>query len=171
MRRLFFLVPSLTSAKAIVDELLLARVDEHHIHIVANDDQHLFEEHLPEANLFQTTDFVPAVSYGLSYGGATGILAGIAALTFPPAGLIFGGGAVLGLGLAGAGLGAWVSGMIGVSIPNRLLKSYEEAIDRGELMILIDVPLARVEEIKELITKHHPEATIEATEHKLVSFL
>jgi hypothetical protein len=35
MRRIYFLVPSVESAHAIVDELLLNHVEEHHIHVVA----------------------------------------------------------------------------------------------------------------------------------------
>jgi hypothetical protein len=34
MRRIYFLVPSVASARLIVDELLLARIEERHIHIV-----------------------------------------------------------------------------------------------------------------------------------------
>ena len=116
MRRLYFLVPDTASAKVIVDELLLARIEERHMHIAASDHHALTEESLPEANLLQESDFVPAVERGLAIGGATGILAGIAAVAIPGVGLALGGGAILGIGLAGAGLGAWVSGMIGVSV-------------------------------------------------------
>jgi hypothetical protein len=35
MRRIYFLVPSVPSAKRIVDELLLARIRPSHIHVVA----------------------------------------------------------------------------------------------------------------------------------------
>ena len=37
MRRLYFLVPDIEHTRTIVDELLLARVDEKHIHIVAKE--------------------------------------------------------------------------------------------------------------------------------------
>ena len=35
MRRLYFLIPTVDSAKNIVDELLLARIEQRHIHIAA----------------------------------------------------------------------------------------------------------------------------------------
>jgi hypothetical protein len=45
-----------------------------------------------------------------------------------PTGLVLGGGAVLAISLVGAGLGAWWSSLIGVSIGNRRIKDYEDAI-------------------------------------------
>jgi hypothetical protein len=170
MRRLYFLIPTIDSAKTIVDELLLARIEERHIHIAAKDHHALTEAHLPEASLLQESDFVPAVERGLAIGGATGVLAGIAAVTIPGAALALGGGAILGIGLAGAGVGAWMSGMIGVSVPSSRLKEFESAIDEGNLLMMVDVPKSRVDEITELVKSHHPEAHIEGTEPVIPAF-
>jgi hypothetical protein len=170
MRRLYFLIPTIDSAKTIVDELLLARVDQRHIHIAAADHHALVEANLPEANLLQESDFVPAVERGLAIGGATGILAGVAAVALPGIGLALGGGAILGIGLAGAGLGAWVSSMIGISAPSSRLTEFEEAVQQGSLLMMVDVPKTRVDEITDLIKKHHPEAEIEGTEPVIPAF-
>jgi hypothetical protein len=170
MRRLYFLIPSIDSAKTIVDELLLARVEERHIHIAAADHHALLEANLPEAGLLQESDFVPAVERGLAIGGATGILAGIAAVTIPGAALALGGGAILGIGLAGAGVGAWMSGMIGVSAPSTRLKEFEAAIAEGNLLMMVDVPKSKVDAITELVKSHHPEAHIEGTEPVIPAF-
>lgn len=170
MRRLYFLIPSIDSAKKIVDELLLARIEERHIHIAAADHHALTEAHLPEAGILEESDFVPAVERGLAIGGATGILAGIAAVAIPGVGLALGGGAILGIGLAGAGVGAWLSSMIGISAPSTRLKEFEAAIGRGELLMMLDVPKSRVEEITDLVKSHHPEAQIEGTEPVIPAF-
>ena len=82
MRRLYFTLPDITTANTVVDELLLKRVDDHHIHVVAREGTPMGD--LPEASLLQKSDFIPAVERGLAVGGITGILAGIAAVTFPP---------------------------------------------------------------------------------------
>lgn len=168
MRRLYFLLPNVDSAKVIVDELLLARIEERHIHIAASDHHVLTEANLPEANLLQESDFVPAVERGLAVGGATGVLAGIAAVAIPGVGLA--GGAILGIGLAGAGVGAWVSSMIGISAPSSRLTDFEKAIEEGNLLMMVDVPKARVDEITTLVRKHHPEAHIEGTEPVIPAF-
>jgi len=170
MRRLYFLIPNVSSAKVIVDELLLARIEARHIHIAASDHHVLTEADLPEANLLQESDFVPAVERGLAIGGATGILAGIAAVAIPGAGLALGGGAILGIGLAGAGVRAWISGMIGVSVPSSRLTEFEDAIKQGKLLMMVDVPKARVDEITDLVKQHHPEAVIEGAEPVIPAF-
>jgi hypothetical protein len=170
MRRLYFLIPNVDSAKTIVDELLLARIEARHIHIAAKDHHALVMANLPEANLLQESDFVPAVERGLAIGGATGILAGVAAITLPGVGLALGGGAILGIGLAGAGLGAWVSGMIGISAPSSRLTEFESAINEGQLLMMVDVPKAEVGSITELVRSHHPEAHIEGTEPVIPAF-
>jgi hypothetical protein len=170
MRRLYFLIPTIDSAKTIVDELLLARIEQRHIHIAAADHHALLEANLPEANLLQESDFIPAVERGVAIGGATGILAGIAAVAIPGVGLVLGGGAILGIGLAGAGVGAWISGMIGISVPSSRLQEFEKAIDEGSLLMMVDVPKAQVEDITALVKTHHPEAHIEGTEPIIPAF-
>lgn len=168
MRRLYFLVPDVGSAKTIVDELLLARIEERHIHVIAKEGTAM--EDLPEAKLAQRSDLVPAIERGIAVGGATGLLMGIIAVTFPPAGLVLGGGAILATSLTGAGIGAAVAPMIGISAPNSQLKQFEDAIEKGELLLMVDVPKRRVDEIEELVKKHHPEADIEGTEPTIPPF-
>ena len=112
-RRMYFLLPDVPTARQVVDELLLARIDDRHMHVLAKEGTTM--EDLPQATLLQKSDFVHGVEQGLAVGGVTGVLAGLVAVTFPPAGLVLGGGAVLATALAGAGMGAWVSSMIGIS--------------------------------------------------------
>ena len=168
MRRLYFMVPDINTAKTVVDELLLKRVDEHHIHVVAKEGTPMGD--LPEANLLQKSDFIPAMERGLAVGGITGVLAGIAAVTFPPAGLVLGGGAILGTSLAGAGIGAWISGMIGMDVPNSQIEKFEDAIEKGEVLMMIDIPKTRVEEIEALVQQHHPDADMGGTEPHIPAF-
>ena len=168
MRRLYFMVPDIDTANTVVDELLLKRVDEHHIHVVAKEGTPMGD--LPEANLLQKSDFIPAMERGLAVGGITGLVAGLAAMTFPPAGLVLAGGAVLGTSLAGAGIGAWISGMIGMDVPNTQIQKFEDAIEKGEVLMMVDVPKERVEEIEALVQQHHPEADIGGTEPHIPAF-
>jgi hypothetical protein len=162
------MVPDIDTANKVVDELLLKRVDDHHIHVVAKEGTPMGD--LPEANLLQKSDFIPAMERGLAVGGITGVLAGIAAVTFPPAGLVLGGGAILGTSLAGAGIGAWISGMIGMDVPNSQIEKFEAAIENGEVLMMIDVPKTRVEEIEALIQQHHPDADMGGTEPHIPAF-
>ncbi|BCO30058.1 hypothetical protein TspCOW1_01610 [Thiohalobacter sp. COW1] len=168
MRRLYFLVPDIETAKAIVDELLLARIEERRIHVLARESTPMGD--LPEARLSQKSDLVPALERGLAIGGAAGILAGIVAVTFPPAGLVLGGGAILATGLTGAGVGALMSSMIGVDIPNTRLKQFQQAIESGKVLMMVDVGKERVKEIEDKIKQHHPDAEVHGTEPTIPSF-
>lgn len=168
MRRIYFLVPDISATKRIVNELLLARVEEKHIHVIAKRGTPL--EDLPEASLLQKSDFVPAVQQGLALGGSTGVLAGLVAVALPPASTVVAGGILLASALAGAGVGAWVSGLVGMSIGNRRIKEFEDAIEAGHFLVLADVSADRVEEIEERVKQHLPEVEIESTEPKVPAF-
>lgn len=168
MRRIYFLLPSVDTAHKVVDELLLARVDDHHIHVIAKEGTPMGD--LPQASLAQKSDVLPALERGIAVGGVTGILAGLVAVTFPPADLALGGGAILAIALAGTGFGAIMSTMIGVSAPNSRFKQFENAIKNGEILMLVDVPKARVDEIEDMVKQHFPNADIEGTEPTIPAF-
>ena len=168
MRRLYFLMPDITTTHSLVNELLLSHVEERYIHVLAKEGTPL--EDLPEASLFQKSDFVPAIERGLTLGAATGVICGLVAMALPPAGLVIGGGAVFAIGAAGAGVGGLMSSMVGISLPSSRLKKFEDALDQGEFLVMIDVPRPRVEEIEQLVRKHHPEADIEGTEPMMPPF-
>ena len=168
MRRIYFLVPDIATTKRIVDELLLARIEERHIHVIAKRGTEL--EDIPEASLVQKSDFIPAVERGLAVGGSVGALAGLVAVALPPASTVIAGGILLGSALAGAGVGAWAGALIGVSTPNSRIKQFEEAVEAGQLLVLADVPKGRVDEIEARIREHLPKVDIEGTEPKIPAF-
>lgn len=157
MKRLYFVLPDHDSAKQLVDDLLLARVVERHIHVIARDDVAL--EDLPCASVAQTSDFAQGIETGLAAGGVTGILAGLVAITFPPLGLALGGGAVLlTTTLLGAGIGAWTGSLVALNVPNTHLRAFEQALDQGKFLMLVDVPKDRLDEICDMVHEKHPEA-------------
>ncbi len=167
-RRLYFLLPSVARARQVVDELLLARIDDHHIHVLAKDDLPLGD--LPKANLLQRSDFIHGVEMGLGVGGATGVLAGLVAIAFPPGGVALGGWTVLACAVAGALIGAWVSGMIGTDVPNSQLKEFRSAVEQGQILMMVDVPKDRIETVTNMIKRHHPEADMHGIEPTIPAF-
>jgi hypothetical protein len=168
MRRIYFLLPNVHSAQMIINELLLLRVEWRHIHVITNHNVPL--QDLPEANLAQRSDLLPALARGAAMGGLTGALAALVALAFPPAGLTIAGGAVVAITLCGAGFGAWTATMIGVDVPNTRLKRFEQAIEKGELLMMVDVAKDRVEEIEDVIKLRHAEANIQGTDPTIPAF-
>lgn len=168
MRRIYFLTPDIAVTKHIVNDLMQAKIDEKHIHIIAKRNTSL--EDLPEASLLQKSDFIPAVEQGLAIGGSAGMLAGLVAVILPPASTVIAGGILLTSTIVGAGVGAWASGMVGMSIGNRRIKEFEDAIEAGKFLVLVDVPANRVDEIEERVKQHIPQAEIESTEPRIPAF-
>jgi len=70
----------------------------------------------------------------------------------------------LGIIMAGATIGSLMGGLAGMNSGNSRLRQFEEAIERGELLVLIDIPKDRIEAIRKLVIKHHPEAEFEGIE-------
>ncbi|MDN5869742.1 MAG: DUF1269 domain-containing protein [Nitrococcus sp.] len=169
MKRLYFLLPNVETTRGVVHELLLNHVEERYIHVVAREGTPL--EELPEASLGQKSDVLPAAEKGMVVGGATGAIAGLAAAAIPAAGVVAAGAALVFMTTAGgAGLGAWASSMIGISADSSRLKKFHEALEAGEILVLVDVTKGRVDEIEELIRKHHPKADIQGTEATIPNF-
>jgi hypothetical protein len=168
LRRIYCLVPSVEVARKVVDEMLLARVEERHIHVLAKRGTPL--EDLPEATMMQKSDFIPAIERGVAQGGVVGLLAGLVGIALTPGAMVIAGGIMLASSLAGAGVGAWLGGMVGLNVGNTRLKRFEEAIEKGELLLMVDVPLARVDDITERIKQHHPSADLEGTEPTIPAF-
>jgi len=162
------MVPDTRSARQIRDELLLARIEDSHIHVLAKDGMSL--EGLHEASVLQKTDFVHGAETGLAVGGGIGIIAGLVAVFFPPAGVDLQLVTILLTALIGAAFGAWVASMVASAIPNSRLKAFESAINAGHILMMVDVPSGRVDEIRKLIASHHPEATSSGTEPTIPAF-
>lgn len=154
-RRLYFMLPDVPSARALLDELLLARIEERHMHFWAKDGTALPD--MPEANFLQKTDLVHGVETGMLVGGAIGVIGGALLVRFPPEGIHLPMIAILIAGLVGVLFGAWASGMVAAAIPNSRLTAFQEGIERGQVLLMIDVPFRRVKEIEEMVERRHPE--------------
>ena len=168
MRRFYFLVPDALVGKKVVDELLLAHVDWKHIHVLAKPGTSV--EDFPKASAWQKSDIIPAMERAIPVGGATGALCGLVALALEPHLVVAGGAVLLASSLVGVGMGAWLGGMVGLNVGSTRLKAFEDAIERGELLVMVDVPRDRVDEVTERIRRTHPEAQTEGTEPRMPGF-
>lgn len=168
-RRIYWLLPNLASARRTMDDLLLARIAEQHMHFVAKEDADMSGLHA--ANVLQTSDVIRAAQVGLVIGGAVGALLGVvAAVFFPIVGDEPQWGIAAVLAVLGGAFGAWSSSMIGVSTPSHRLKRFEPAIEEGQILLMVDVPRSRVDEIEARLQALHPEARLEGVEADIPAF-
>jgi len=167
-RRLYFILPDVAGARRVADDLLLARVEDRHMHFLAQRGTDLGELH--EAGYMQKTDLVHGAEVGLAIGGGGGFLLGVFVFLVPPEGVTLQLATVLFTTLASAFLGAWIASLAGTAVPNSRLKLYQDDIAHGKILLMLDVPASRVEEIRALISRHHPEASAGRMEPTLPAF-
>src|SRR5215470_1723516 len=153
-RRLYFRLPDVACARRAADDLLLARIEDRHMHFLARRGTDLRGLH--EANTLQKTDLVHGAELGLVIGGIGGFLLGLFVVFTPPEGVKLEHATVLATTLGGAFLGAWIASLVGAAVPNSRLKQYEGDIEAGRVLLMVDVPPSRVEEIRELVHGCHP---------------
>ena len=155
-RRHYFLLPDLESARRTADELLLARVPDEDMRFLATRGADLAELH--EASYLQKSDLVHGAGLGLAIGGLCGLLGGFWAYFWPPTGFGMPLAIIAFSMLGGAVLGAWIASLVGASVPNTQLKAFSAEIERGAILMMLDIPRQRTEEVVELISRRHPEA-------------
>jgi hypothetical protein len=165
-RRLYFLLPDTDSARRILDEMLLARVEERRMRFLAK--RGTLPSDLPEATVLQKTDIVHGAQVGIVIGGVAGTLGGLLVVLFPPGGISLQLVTVLIAALIGALFGAWVSSMAASAVPNSRLTHFQADIDQGKVLMMVDVSMHRIQEISELVTRRHPEAISHGFEPTLV---
>jgi hypothetical protein len=167
-KRIYWLLPDHASARQTMNDLLLARIDEGHIHFAASDGAET--EGLHMASILQTSDLVVAAQNGALMGAGLGAAAGaLAAFTLVSPGPMQAGVVVLVAGV-GAVFGTWGSSMIGSSTPSRRLKRFEKAMERGEYLLMVDVPRGRIQEIEKMLEARHPEGHFEGVEPNIPAF-
>ncbi|MET3130399.1 hypothetical protein AAKU55_000652 [Oxalobacteraceae bacterium GrIS 1.11] len=167
-RRLYFMLPGVASGRAMLDELLLARIEERHIHFLAREGSLLPD--MPELNALQKTDLAHGAQLGMLIGGAVGLGAGIFMVLFPPEGLALRTAAILIAALGGAIFGAWASGMNAAAVPNSRLAKFAAPIEQGRVLLIVDVAPARVKDISDLIARRHPDVSFGGAEPPMVAF-
>ncbi len=168
-RRIYWLLPDLETARVVMDDLLLERIEARQIHFVGREDADLSGLHA--ANVLQTSDVVRAAEMGLILGASVGALMGaLAAVYYPIVGDEPQWGLAAALAVAGGIFGTWTSSMIGVSTPSKRLERFRPYIEQGRILLMVDVPMWRVEAIEKRLQALHPEAHLEGTEPDIPAF-
>ena len=166
--RMYVTLPDVSSARGVANDLLLARIEDKHMHFLARRGTDLGEHH--EASYLQKTDTVHGAFVGLVIGGLMGVLVGLLLVNYPPQGVSLQLVAVLIAAIVGAGLGTWVASMVGMQVPNSRLKGFEGELQDGKILLMLDVPSGRYEEVRSVIARTHPEAADRGNEPTVPAF-
>ena len=134
-KKLVFTAPDSATAAQVVEFLKSQGLDESHISVVGSEATELSA--VPDPGEYEN-DVVPASKRGVVVGGATGLLAGLGAALVAP-GLAIGGAALALATAGGATFGVLASSLIGSSVTNSQIREYEQIIERGELLMVVEV--------------------------------
>lgn len=169
-RRLYFVLPDLASAIQTANDLLLARIEDRHMHFLGRRGMSLGGLH--EATFLQKSDFRHALFLGTVLGLIGGLVVGVflKIVLVSVGDFAFDVGTVIIAALAGALFSGWASTLIGVSTPNHKLKPFAADIDAGRILLMVDVPPGRIDEVKALVAKRHPEVTDRGVEPLMPAF-
>jgi len=150
-KRLYYLLSDVPSTRKIVNELLVARIDENHIHVLARDNAAI--DDLPKATLMQSSDIVHGIETGLVIGGLTGLVVSLISTIALDLGAMVGV-VILSCTLLGSLLGIWISSMVGSDLRNSRLRNFEDELEKGKVLLMVDIPQSRVKEISSKIEAH-----------------
>jgi hypothetical protein len=156
------------ATRKVYEEIILSHIPERNIHILAKDESSLGD--MPKAGLFQTSDIVHGAQLGFIIGGFAGALLGSLAATtgwIVPGMEVW---SVVSITIGGAFVGSWTSSMVAINIPNSRLKPFQAAMDKGQVLFIVDVPAKRVDDINEMVKTHHPEADVRDIEPTMPAF-
>jgi hypothetical protein len=155
--KLHYLLPNIGAANAAADKMLLARIDDSHIHFLATSGTELGQ--LKPANTAERTNLLSDAGRGVLIGAFIGLLAGWYVLAFPPwmtaspmwytnshwvvvlAITMFAGAVAATIGAA----------LIGVNLFNSNLDRYKDSINQGEILMIVKVPFYKVNKVRRVM--------------------
>jgi len=168
IRRMYFMIPNASLARTIHNELLLARVGESRMHVIAREDVDLND--LPEANIFQKSDLLHSIQTGIPLGGLTGVVLGALAVSLGAVSPGYEGVTIMLTVFAGLFLGVFASTLIAVNVPNTRHQRFEKEVSNGKILFIVDVPVEKVQQITDMVASHHPEADMRGLEPNIPAF-
>lgn len=159
MKRLFYLVDSIDSVEDISNDLHDRGITDWRFHIVSKDEAGLYTHRLHSASILDRTDLARFVERGVLVG-----LLFVVVVVLPMALFnVFGWPTAAWVALAVFAViaGGWIAGFGGINAENYRIRRFHKDIQEGRYLVMVDVPKANVEEMKELMKKNHPEAELQ----------
>ncbi len=134
-KRIVFSSRDVAHARDLIAIAYASGLTDDDLSVVARSDIEL--EQIADQLKMADSDFIPAALRGAGYGAITGTLAGLVAVSLTPMSITLAGAALAG-GLGGGAVGAWVSSLVGASIPDPIRQAFEDQIRAGRVLVAID---------------------------------
>ncbi len=134
--KLIYSMHTLPAVRNVVTALIAADIPKDDIALIARSDIEM--EKIPDQYRDASTDFAPAAMKGALGGGTAGLIAGLVAMVIPPFGISIAGAAAI--ATIGAMTGTWTGAMVGSSLTDPVRRRFEEEIEAGRILIVVDTP-------------------------------
>lgn len=160
-RRLYLMLPNTKACYALVADLRRQGIADKDIHVIARPGVLL--EGLNQAPITETSELTYGAELGLMVGGLAGLLGGMLAIYFPPAGLsleLSNSFLLMMTTFSGMAFGGVVAALVAHDIPNHRLAGYQQRISKGHILLLLDIPTQDVKRMQKHIQAHYAEAAL-----------
>lgn len=148
--RLYYFLPDIDSARRSFDDMLLSRIEQRHIRFISGKP---LPPDMPEAGFLLKTDVLHGAAAGIIVGAILGMVFGALLIVYYELGQA----TVLVTTLMGVLFGGWASSMVAAAMPNSRLKEFYPDLEKGQILMIVDVPARRVQEIEKMVASRHPE--------------
>jgi hypothetical protein len=163
------LLPDVDSARRTLDDMLLNRIEQRHIHFLTGGQP--LPPDMPEATFFQKTDVVHGAQTGMAIGAILGIAVGVLVVFyFDLSAKSSEAALVLVTTICGLLFGGWAASMAAAALPNSRLQAFYPELEKGKVLMIADVPARRVKQIEEVLAERHPEMRFSGEEPNMPIF-
>jgi len=154
LRRLYFLFPDPTKATVVIDELSRHGIDRRRMHMLSRPTTDLGG--LPPIGVHQGRDRARQLETLLWDGNLVLFFLALAMLLVA----LYLGWMLVAVLMAAAMAVTFLLGLRATWLPDVHLDEFRDALAHGEVLLMVDVPKARVAEVEDRVHRRHPEAAV-----------
>ena len=169
MKCLYYVTPTLVSARSISDDLHEAGINDWFFHIISKDEAGLKNEKLHSSNYFETLDLVRTGVIGANIGFIIGVIGAGLLMIYEPFGPDVSKVVYFLVAAFATLFGAWVGGLLGVGNENSKLRRFHDDIDAGKYLILIYAQKAQEEAVRNMMSSNHTEARLVGVDRHFIN--
>lgn len=140
-----------------LEDLKAVGFTEQDISVIAKDHEEIERiEH--ETNMDTAEGMASGAATGGVLGGVAGLLIGLGALTIPGIGPILAAGPIAATftgAIVGAGAGGLAGGLVGYGVPEEDARHYDQRVNEGAILVLVDESTGRGAEIYDIFRKNN----------------
>ena len=169
MKCLYYIAPTLDSARHICDDLHAAGVRDSFLHVISKDEAGIEQRHMPAGNYLETLDLVRDGLIGTAIGFCAGLV-GVGLLElFAPFGPNIPNIVYFATAAAATLFGAWEGGLTGIASENKKLARFHDDIEAGRCLILIYALQEQEASVIRLLRVKHPEVPLAAIDRHFIN--